>query len=426
MLEIVSAAGKLAKKHNLKKGEKILSFNGFEAVDFLDYAFYDNESKFTMEVSGADGVRTEVIEKDEGESLNLSVKSDDGIRTCHNHCVFCFVDQMPEGMRESLYVKDDDYTMSFMCGNFITMTNFTDFEIERIIRLKLSPLYISVHTMNGEKRKYLLGNRFADRIGSQLERLAEGGIKFHCQAVIVPNVNDGEDLENTARELFKLYPNAADMAVVPTGLTKFREGLTSIPDITKEDAEKILDLCDKLNGEFGVSFLLPADEYFIRAGRDFKPAEFYGDFSQIENGIGMTSKFLSEVCEGIYNVKLKKPRRVAVITGVSAKETISKVCALSNSAAENLHAFALPVVNKFFGSTVTCTGLLTGGDILSALKENFNKFDEVLLPANTLREDADVFLDDMTVKELKKRLRGKKLIINRRMGDFYENLIKQR
>ena len=425
MLEIVSAAGKLAKKYNLKKGEKILSFNGFEAVDFLDYAFFDNEQKFTMQVSGEKGVRTVLIEKEEGESLNLSVKAEDKIRTCQNHCVFCFVDQMPNGMRESLYIKDDDYTMSFMCGNFITMTNLTDSEMERIIRLKLSPLYISVHTLDGEKRKYLLGNRFAGKISEQLRKLSDGGITFHCQAVIVPGVNDGEDLEHTARGLFKLYPNAKDLAVVPTGLTKYREGLTQIPDITKPDAEKMLDLCEKLNKEFKVNFLLPADEYYIRAEREFEKAEFYGDFSQIENGIGMTSKFLSDFQESIYNTELKKEKRVAVITGVSAYPTIQKVCSLANKAVKNLHAFALPVENEFFGRSVTCTGLLTGGDILKELNKNLDSFDEVLLPANTLKEDEDIFLDGMKVFELAKKLKGKKLKINRRMEDFFENLIKR-
>lgn len=423
MLEIYSAKSKLAKKYDLKKGDKILSFDGYEAVDSLDYTFYDSQSTFTMRVLAKSGERDINVKKDENESFDLVFKDNEKIRTCHNHCMFCFVDQMGKGMRESLYVKDDDYVLSFMCGNFVTLTNVTDEEIDRIIRLRLSPLYISVHTINEKLRCELLGNRFAGKIFEQLKKLTQGKIKVHCQAVIVPDKNDGDDLENTIRELFKMYPEIADIAVVPTGLTKFREGLASIRDITSKDAEKILDLCDKLNSEFKVNFALPADEYFVKCGREFKSIDFYGDFSQIENGIGMTSKFIAETKENIFSTELKTDRRIAVITGISAFKTIDYLCKLANSSAKNLHSFALPVDNKFFGNSVTCTGLLTGGDILEALKNNQEKFDYALIPANTLKEFEDIFLDGMTVKELKKNLKNKKIIINRNTQDFYPNLI---
>lgn len=423
MLEIYSAKGKLAKKYNLKKGDKILSFDGYKAVDSLDYTFYDSQSSFTMHVLTKTGEQDIKVDKDENESLNLVFIENEKIRTCHNHCIFCFVDQMGKGMRDSLYVKDDDYVLSFMCGNFVTLTNVSDEEIERIIRLHLSPLYVSVHTIDEKLRCELLGNRFAGKIFEQLKRLTQCGITVHCQAVIVPEKNDGKDLENTIRELFKMYPKIADIAVVPTGLTKFRDGLTNIRDITKQDAEKILNLCDRLNTEFKVNFALPADEYFVKCDRDFKSTEFYGDFSQIENGIGMTSKFIAETKENIFKTALKSKRRIAVITGVSAFKTIDYLCKLANSAAENLQSYALPIENKFFGSSVTCTGLLTGGDILEALKNNQENFDYALIPANTLKEFEDVFLDGMTLKELKKHLKNKKIVINRKTEDFYHNLI---
>ena len=424
MLEIISATGALAKKYNLKKGDKILSFDNYEAEDSLDYIYYDSKPTFTMRIENAAGQREVVIEKPEDESLNLVFKDEEKIRTCHNHCVFCFVDQMGKGMRESLYVKDDDYTMSFMCGNFVTLTNVSDSELDRIIRLHLSPLYVSVHTLDEELRCELMGNRFAGKITSQLKRLTDAKITIHCQAVIVPGKNDGKSLEYTARKLFEMHPNIADLAVVPTGLTKHRENLTVIPDITAESASEILDICDRLNSEFGVNFILPADEYFVRSGREFKPVEFYGDFSQIENGIGMTSKFISEVTESIYKTEIKAKRRVAVVTGVSAYKTIDKLCNLANEAVKNLNAFALSVKNDFFGKTVTCTGLLTGKDIVSALQENYDKFDCAVIPAITLREFEDVFLDDMTVKQLKRALKGKKIIINRKTETFFESLIK--
>ena len=425
MLEIVSAKSRLAKKHNLKKGDIILSFDGIRAEDTLDYIFNDSKSHFKMSVKSADGTEREIfVEKDEDESLNLTFKDEGTIKTCHNKCIFCFVDQMGEGMRDSLYVKDDDYTMSFMCGNFVTLTNVSDSEMERIIRLHLSPLYVSVHTMDENLRCELLGNRFAGKIGQQLKMLADAKITVHCQAVIVPDKNDGKNLEYTARKLFEMYPYITDLAVVPTGITKFRDGLTKIPDFTSRQAKELLELCDKLNGEFGVNFLLPADEYFVRSGREFKPADFYGDFSQIENGIGMTSKFISEFEESVYSAQLKKVRRVAVVTGVSAYNTIEKLCGKANMAVKNLQAFALPVENRFFGSSVTCTGLLTGGDIANALEKNRDKYDFAIIPANTLKEFEDVFLDNMTVKQLSGRLKGKKIIINRHTQDFFDNLVK--
>lgn len=424
MLEIISAKSAIAKKFNIKKGDKIISFDGHEAEDSLDYIYYDSKPSFSMKVQSAGVEREILIEKPEDESLNLVLKNEDKIRTCHNHCVFCFVDQMGKGMRESLYVKDDDYSMSFMCGNFVTLTNVNDKDIERIIRLHLSPLYISVHTMDEKLRCELMGNRFAGEITSQLKKLTDAKITIHCQAVIVPEKNDGQNLEYTARKLFEMYPYIADLAVVPTGLTKHRENLTAISDITAESAGEILDICDRLNAEFGVNFILPADEYFVRSGREFKPVEFYGDFSQIENGIGMTSKFISEATQSIYKTSLKAKRRVAVVTGVSAYKTIDKICALANGAVQNLEAFALAVENEFFGKTVTCTGLLTGGDIAAALQKNFDKFDCAVIPANTLKEFEDVFLDDMTVKQLKRLVKGKKIIINRKTETFFESLIK--
>ena len=425
MLEIVSAKSRLAKKYNLKKGDIILSFDDMDAEDTLDYIFNDSKSTFEMRVKSADGSERKIlVEKDEDESLNLTFKDEGKIKTCQNKCIFCFVDQMGGGMRESLYLKDDDYTMSFMCGNFVTLTNVSDSELQRIIRLHLSPLYVSVHTMDEKLRCELLGNRFAGKIVQQLKMLADAKITVHCQAVIVPGKNDGKNLEYTARKLFEMYPYVQDLAVVPTGITKFRDGLPSIPDFTREQAEDLLDLCDKLNSEFGINFLLPADEYFVRSGREFKCADFYGDFSQIENGIGMTSKFISEFEESIYNAELKKVRKIAVVTGVSACKTIENLCEKANKAVKNLQAFALPVENKFFGSSVTCTGLLTGGDIADTLERNRDRFDFVIIPANTLKEFEDIFLDDMTVKQLCHRLKGKKIIINRHTQDFFDNLVK--
>ena len=411
----------IAKDLGLEVGDQILSFDGLPCEDELDYLYYLEAEAFSMIVRDhRTGTETTVeVEKDEGEDIGLTFEKNEKIRTCHNRCVFCFVDQMPGGMRESLYVKDDDYSMSFTCGNFVTLTNLSDEGLERIVRLKLSPLYISVHTTNPELRVKLLRNRFAGKIGEQIKRLAKGGIEMHCQAVIVPGENDGDELARTARELFAYYPNVRDLACVPTGITKFRDGLTDIPDVDKAYSEKLLDLVDSLNKEFGVNFLLPADEYFVKAERPIKPVEFYGDFSQIENGIGMTAKFLSEAEAALSPCELKTPKKTLIVCGVSAAKTLKGLVESCNREIKGLQAELLPIENDFFGHTVTCTGLLTGRDIAAAIekyREENGEFDEVVLAKDTLKEFEDVFLCGMTLGEMKERLHFENIRVNRDGG----------
>lgn len=415
----------IAKDLGLEVGDEILAFDGIPCEDELDLLYFTETDGFSMTVKDHRlGQETTVeVEKEEGEELGIEFEKNACLRTCHNRCVFCFVDQMPKGMRESLYVKDDDYSMSFTCGNFVTLTNLSDEGLERIIRLKLSPLYVSVHTMDGELREKLLRNRFAGKINEQIKRLVQGGIEMHCQAVIVPNENDGEALAFTARELFKHYPAVRDLACVPTGITKYRENLTYIPDVDKEYSEKLLDLVDTLNAEFGVNFLLPADEYFVKAERKMKDAAFYGNFEQIENGIGLTTKFLSEAETAlgalVENFRLPKAKKTLIVSGVSAAKTTKSLVQKCNEKIAGLQAEILPVVNTFFGKTVTCTGLLTGADIVSAIeayKKQGGTFDEIVLAGNTMKEFEDVFLCGMTLKQMKKALRFDNIRINRNGG----------
>ena len=414
----------------MEVGDEILAFDGYPCEDELDYLYYADKESFSMTVrDGRTGGEVTVeVEKYEDEEMGLEFEKNTAIRTCRNRCVFCFVDQMPKGMRESLYVKDDDYSMSFTCGNFVTLTNLSDEGLERICRLHLSPLYISVHTMNAELRCKLLCNRFAGKIRQQIARLAEAGIEMHCQAVIVPNENDGDDLEKTARELFAYYPKVRDLAVVPTGLTKYRDGLYPVSDVDGEYSEELLKLVDRLNAEFGVSFLLPADEYFVKAGREFKPVEFYGEFEQIENGIGMTSLFLSEVESALQEISqknggrvaLKQKKRSVIVCGVSAEKINGRVAKTAEERVEGLACEVLAVENDFFGHTVTCTGLLTGKDMLSALKKHLQNHsaDEVILAGNTMKEFEDVFLCGMTLQDFKKELSafGVAVRVNRNGG----------
>ncbi len=414
----------IAKELGLEVGDEIVAFDFHPCEDELDYLYYCEQERFSMTVRDKRGEGEVVVEveKDEGEDLGIEFAKNTTIRTCHNRCVFCFVDQMPRGMRDSLYIKDDDYGMSFSCGNFVTLTNLSDEGLERIIRLKLSPLYVSVHTMNPQLRVKLLRNRFAGKIVEQVKRLTEGGIHLHCQAVLVPGENDGEELAYTARELFKYYPLVEDIACVPTGITKYRDGLHPIDDVNGEYAEKLLNLVDSLNQEFGVNFLLPADEYFVKANRPFKEAEFYGDFEQIENGIGMTTKFTREVRNALASLNeggryaLNEKKRSLIVCGVSAEginKTLAKEC---ENAVEGLTVDVLAVENDFFGHTVTCTGLLTGQDVAKALKNYEGSFDEVVLAGNVLKEFEDVFLCGMTLEELKKETKIKNILINRDGG----------
>ena len=416
----------IAKELGLEVGDEIIAFDGYPCEDELDYLYYVETDGFTMTVRDkrGKGETTVEVEKEEGEDLGLEFEKNTSIRTCHNRCVFCFVDQMPAGMRESLYVKDDDYGMSFSCGNFVTLTNLSDEGLDRIIRLHLSPLYISVQTMNPELRVKLLRNRHAGKIVEQIDKLAKGGIEMHCQAVLVPGENDGDELCYTVRELFKYYPMVRDVACVPTGITKYREGLYPISDVDKEYSQNLLDTVDMLNQEFGVNFLLPADEYFIKAERPFKDAEFYGDFEQIENGIGMTSKFLQEADEAFSSLitqngqgrcALNAPKRSVIISGVSAKKVLQGIAEKCNRAVEGLRAEVLAIKNDFFGHTVTCTGLLTGVDILRALqklREETGEYDEVLLAGNTMKEFEEVFLCGMTLDELKEKLGFRNIKVN--------------
>lgn len=424
--------GSPAKALGIEVGDEILAVDGFACVDELDYIYYADKENFSLTVKdNRSGEETTVeVEKNFGEDFGVEFEKNQTLKTCRNRCVFCFVDQMPKGMRESLYCKDDDYTMSFTCGNFVTLTNVTDEDIQRIIRLKLSPLYVSVHTLNGELREKLMRNRFAGKIKTQIETLVKGGISLHCQAVIVPGENDGEELAYTARELFKHYPMVKDLACVPTGLTRYREGLHYIPDIDKEYSKKLLALVDSLNEEFGVPFLLPADEYFVKAELPIKEKSFYGEFEQVENGVGLTRKFLDEAETALRdlgdNFSLKKPKKSLWITGVSAEKTCRNLLKKCNEKIGNLQAEILAVKNTFFGETVTCSGLLTGQDIAKAVNDYIaqgNTFDEIVVPGNTLKQFEDVFLCGMTLTQLKKAIKTKNVRVNNDGGQGLINIL---
>ena len=423
MLKIkATERGSIGRELGLKKGDELLAFDGHEVVDILDYLYYDAKNEFTITVRQTNGDVSDCeIEKDDDERLGLIFENDNlAIRTCRNNCIFCFVDQMPPGMRESLYVKDDDYRQSFLCGNFVTLTNITDEDAERIIRLHLSPLYVSVHTMNGELRKSMMKNRFADKTIGYIKRFAEAGIIMNTQIVQARGYNDGKELEYSARELFKLYPNVQTMAVVPVGMTKYREGLTEIEDIDKDYCIGVIEQIRALNKEFGVNFIQPADEFYFRAGLPVEDYAFYGSFPQIENGVGTTAKFLKEFGDEAHLAENDK--KMLLIVGTSACAFIEKMAKVACSYIKGLKAEVLGVENKFFGASVNCTGLLTGGDIADAVLAHGVDFDYLVIPRHVLREGTEVFLDDVTVSWLSERIGAKVLVTDGTGEGFFKTL----
>ena len=402
----------------IKKGDLILAFDGFDVVDILDYVYYDSQTDFTLTVKSNNEVIDYDIEKDEFESLGLEFVSDNlEIKNCYNNCVFCFVDQMPPNMRETLYVKDDDYRQSFLIGNFVTLTNVKDSDIDRIIRLNLSPLYVSVQATDSEVRKKLLNNRFAGDIMAKLKKLTQGGIKVHTQVVLVPGLNDGAVLDNTCNDLYGLGENVLSIAVVPCGITKYREGLYPIKDIDKGYATCVINQIKWLNIKFNKNLVVAGDEFYFRSGQKVESEEYYGDFAQIENGVGLTTKFELEL-----NESLKKKTHngsYLIISGTSASDYVKERANLVSGFVKGGRYEVLAVENDFFGKTVNCTGLLVGKDILSAIKnKNLAGVDGIVIPAVCLKRDEDVFLDGLTVEELSSQI-SKKIIITDGSGQSF-------
>lgn len=414
MLEIKEVFNNgIAFEEGFEAGDKILSFDGHEAIDVLDYLYYDSQNQFTIDVLAKGGERVTVeIEKDDDETLGLTFV-DDGlaIRTCRNDCIFCFVRQMPCGMRDSLYVKDDDYCQSFMHGNFVTLTNLSEADVERIIRLKLSPLYISVQALKGSVRNAMLRNRFAYKITEYLDIFEKNGIEFNAQVVLVKDVNDKEELDYTVNGLYK-YKNLLSAAVVPCGITKYRDGLYHIDDITPEYAKSVIEQVNGLNAKNGGNKFCLADEFYFKAGEKLPPLESYGALLQIENGVGMSAKFLSDVTNLCKNAvdsgkNLLPAGKYLTVSGTSVYAFMKDVIKEVENACKGVKIELLPVENAFFGKTVNCTGLLTGGDILNAVKNSGISFDTLLIPNPCLMQDEDKFLDDLTLCDLAAALNKK-------------------
>lgn len=399
----------LAEKAGIQTGEKLCSVNGCNVQDIIDLSFLTSDEVVELEIESAAGAKRLVqIEKYPDEDLGLEFESAvfDKVRTCYNNCIFCFVDQMIPGMRPGLYVRDDDYRLSFLYGNFITLTNMRDEDFDRIIRTHLSPLYISVHATDPDVRCKMMNNRFAGQLMEKINRLLEAGIQIHTQIVCCPGYNDGEVLKRTFADLYALHPGVLTMAVVPVGLTKHREHLHPMRTFTPQEAAEIVDAVSgwqkQCREETGKSFVYLGDEFYLLAGKELPPSEYYDGFPQLENGIGLTRNFLNEWDMALKTLQYADGAEQAVIpVGESAFRVLQPMMEAFNRQYGTKHSF-VSVKNLFFGGHVNVTGLLTGGDILPAVKDS----ERLILPGVVLNND-NLFLDDMSLDDFKRSFQGK-------------------
>lgn len=399
-----------AARAGLRAGDELISMNGREIVDVLDYRYALLEEKLCLVFRRDGKEKTVKLRKKEYDELGLEFDTYlmDGQRSCKNKCIFCFIDQMPPGLRESLYFKDDDDRLSFLFGNYITMTNLTEREVERIIELHLSPINISVHTTNPELRVRMMKNKHAGEVLSYLPRFAEAGLKINCQLVLCPGFNDGEELSQTLRDLGQLYPAVQSVAAVPVGLTKYREGLEELSPFDAATAADVVDRMERFGDAFlkehGTRLCYPADEFYLKAGRPLPDSAFYEEFAQLENGVGMWSLLRDDYLALLQETEPDdRVRHVSLATGEAAAPLMQDLVDETCKKWHNLNCTVYPIRNDFFGPLITVAGLVTGGDLLAQLKDKPLQ-EKLLIPSCMLRREGDLFLDDRSLDELEAAL----------------------
>lgn len=405
------AKGSFAEKKKITPGDKLISMNGNSVNDVLDYRFYLNETKLVLMLETAQGKSKAVmIKKGEFEDIGLEFETYlmDKQRSCKNKCIFCFIDQLPKGLRKSLYFKDDDSRLSFLFGNYITLTNLTDAEAERIIKMHISPVNVSVQTMNPELRVKMMANPKAGESLKYLKQFADAGISLNTQLVLCPGINDGVELERSLNELSELYPAVQSIAAVPVGLSDHREGLYPLEPYTKETAGEVIDLIDRFNKKFkedhGEIIAYAADEFYLKAQREMPDEDYYNGFPQLENGVGMWALLKSEFEAALNECEIiSLDRKVTVVTGEAAYPLIKELSEKAEKKIRGLTVQVVPAKNRLLGSMITVSGLLCGADIAAAV-EGLDLGDELIIPPNCLRSEGDMFLDDMTVEELSDKL----------------------
>jgi putative radical SAM enzyme (TIGR03279 family) len=425
----------IAEEVGIEVNDILLSINGEKIVDIIDYRFLAADEEIVLEIEKPNGeVWDYEIEKEYGEELGLEFGGGimDKAKRCSNNCMFCFIDQLPKGMRETLYFKDDDSRLSFLQGNFVTLTNMKDEDIERIIRYRISPINISVHTTNPELRVKMLGNRFAGQIYERMKKLADAGIEMHCQIVLIPDVNNGEELKKTINDLYKLYPSVANVAVVPIGVTKYRDGLAKVKtfnqEIAKSELEMVMKLQEKFIEEKSDPFVRMSDEFYIVSGIDVPEESFYNGYEQIEDGVGMIRCFREAIDNTIADLNKNISGRFAIPTGKLAYKEIFDAASKIMKVNSNIKVEIFEIINHFFGETITVTGLITGRDIIKQLKGKINS-DYLIMSNNMFRKGYElgdsreyIMLDDIKIGDIEKEL-GVKVLVCDHTGEDLVSII---
>ncbi len=422
--------GSEADRSGIRKGDRLIRINETLVKDILDYRYLTAAEQFSLTIQRDEGDTTreyEVsIEKDPYEDLGLNFESGilDKANSCSNKCIFCFIDQLPEGMRDTLYFKDDDSRLSFLQGNFVTLTNMTDSDIQRIIDYRISPINISVHTTDPALRVKMLNNRAAGKLYERMQRLAEARIQMGAQIVLVPGYNDGKELERTLRDLAALSPFVTDVAIVPLGMTKYREGLPQLKAFDRSLAAQTLRQLDGLQKEFlastGAVFARCADEFYVMAQAEIPSAEFYDGYSQLEDGIGMIRLFRDSIDDSLADLKQGRGS-YTMVTGSSAYPEIQSAASRIGQANPRLSLNVVKVANDFFGHSITVAGLLTGRDILKALKKA-PRTDHLIMPRNMFRAGEDIMLDGVRIPEIEAELRTRVLVVDYTGEDLIETI----
>ena len=421
--------GSHADKAGIKKGETLLSINSNEIVDVLDYRFYQVNRKLTLEVEDENkNVRTIEMTKGEYEEIGLEFETYlmDKQHSCRNKCIFCFIDQLPKGMRESLYFKDDDSRLSFLFGNYITLTNITEHEIDRIIKMHISPINVSVHTTNPELRCKMMNNRFAGDTLKYLKRFADAGITLNCQIVSCPGINDGDELVRTLTDLENLGVNMT--AIVPVGLTRYRENLYPHVPYNKETAGQTIDIIEKMGDEcvkkHGRRIFFPGDEFYLLAEREIPSPEFYEDFSALEDGIGMIAYLTDDVSWKLEELDADESlcHKVTIACGEGVFPYMKRIMSMINEKFPNITINTRAIKNNFFGGGVNVSGLVTGGDLIDQLRGD-DLGDRLIITSSMLRFENDLFLDDVSTDDVERELGVTLVPVNNNGNDLVEAVI---
>ena len=422
--------GSIAEELGIRPGDKLLAIDGHEIEDIFDYQFYVEDEEIVLLIEKPDGEQWELeIEKEADEDLGIEFGQGlmDEYRSCYNKCIFCFIDQMPKGMRDTLYFKDDDSRLSFLQGNYVTLTNMSSHDIERIIRYRLEPINISFQTTNPELRCRMLHNRFAGEALKKVDTLYQGGIEMNGQIVLCKGVNDGDELERSIRDLTSYLPLLKSVSVVPVGLTKFRSGLYPLDPFTKEDAREVLDVIhrwqERIYQEYGIHFIHAGDEWYLLAEEDVPEEERYDGYLQLENGVGMLRLLFNEFAEG-FEALTGDDRRdeLSIATGKLAYPYLCKMAEKITEKFPGVRVHVYCIRNDFFGERITVSGLITGQDLVAQLKEK-ELGSRLLIPCNMLKTDEDVFLDDFTVEQVSDALQVPLHIVKSSGQDLIDSIL---